>query len=66
MIGISVKERGCYFRGQWDEEIVGTTDVDALGTILPKSYKHLRPLSTKILNHILHPDKYHSPKTISS
>ena len=45
IVGIPVKERGCYFRGQWDEESVGTTYVDALGiifgnpnlTTLPKS-----------------------------
>ena len=27
LIGITEKEKGCYFRGQWDEKIVGTTYV---------------------------------------
>ena len=55
------KEKGCYFRGQWDDETFGTTYVDALGTIfgnpnlmvLPKSCEHLLPLNAKILHHIL-------------
>ena len=71
MIGISIKDKGRYFRGLWDDEIIETTYVDALGiifgnpnlTILPKSCKHLLPLSTKILHHILIsiilPKQYH-------
>ena len=66
-----MKENGCYFRGQWDEELVGTTYVDALGTIfgnpnlsiVSKSYEHLLPFSTKMLHHILIsiilPKQYH-------
>ena len=71
MIGIPMKSRGLYFRGSWDDETVGTTYVEALGTIfanpnlafVPKSCEHLLPLNTKVLHHILTsiilPKQYH-------
>ena len=72
MIGIPVKNRGLYFRGSWDNETVGTTYVEALGTIfgnpnlviVPKSFEHLLPLNTKVLHHIITsiilPKQYHN------
>ena len=71
MIGIPIKSIGLYFRGSWDDESIGTSYVEALGTIfanpnialVPKSCEHLLPLNTKILHYIMTsiilPKQYH-------
>nr|ABF70034.1 hypothetical protein MA4_78I12.16 [Musa acuminata] len=61
LIGITEKDRGCYFKGKWDVKKIGATYSEAVKTIfanpnldfLPKSCEHLMPFNTKILHHII-------------
>ena len=57
LIGITEKDRGCYFKGKWDVKKIGATYSEAVKTIfanpnldfLPKSCEHLLPFNSKIL-----------------
>ena len=61
LIGITEKDRGCYFKGKWDVKKIGATYSEAVKTIfanpnldfLPKSCEHLLPFNSKILHHII-------------
>ena len=71
LLGITEKDRGCYFRAKWDVNIIGATYTEAVETIfansdlgiIPKSCEHLLPFNSKILYHImtiiLFPKQYH-------
>ena len=71
LIGITEKDRGCYFKGKCDVNIIGATYTEAVKTIfansdlgiIPKSCEHLLPFNSKILHHImtsiLFPKQYH-------
>ena len=61
LIRITEISQGCYFKGQWDTELVGIIYSEVIGTnfknpnlsIIQKSCEHMLPFNTKLLQHIM-------------